>query len=408
MSSAIYAIATMDTKGAELDYLVNVIKSQGINVTKVDVGTGAPPQTPPDVSRETVAAHHPDGAEAVLSSTDRGTAVSAMAVALELFLSAEHDSGRVVAVVGIGGSGGTSLITRAMRALPIGVGKVMVSTVASGNTLPYVDCTDITMMYSVVDISGINRVSRMILANTAGAVAGMAKLDLQDEADGNPCIGLTMFGVTTPCVDAVRKRLDDRDRQSLVFHATGTGGRAMERLVRQGDINAVVDITTTEVADFIVGGVFPCAVDRFDCLAECDVPSVISVGALDMVNFGGMETVPARFRERLLYQHNSEVTLMRTSIDECRSIGAWIAEKVNKIDSPVVMLLPERGVSALSEQGQLFHDAEADAALFDSIDTLIKQTQSRQVRRLPMTINSPDFAEALVDAWVEVSTAAKR
>lgn len=410
MTRAIYAIATMDTKGPEIAYVSKRIRAAGGMVKVVDVGTAGPATTRADVSREQVAASFPGAgagvgaaaAQTVLGHTDRGKAVTAMSEALVHYLVSEHAAGRVAGVIGIGGSGGTALITPAMRALPIGLPKVMVSTVASGQVAPYVGCCDITMMYSVVDVAGINRVSRAVLANAAHAIAGMVAHTVPPGAD-KPTIGLTMFGVTTPCVTAVRTMLESRGFDCLVFHATGAGGQAMEKLVASGMITGVMDLTTTEVADEVVGGVFAAGPARFEAILEARVPCVMSLGALDMVNFGARETVPPPFRDRLLHVHNAQVTLMRTTPDENRLFAQWIAGKVNRSTSPVTMLIPEGGVSAIDVPGQPFHDPAADAALFNELERQIHITPQRQVRRLPYHINDPRFAAAAVEAYLDLA-----
>jgi uncharacterized protein (UPF0261 family) len=325
-----------------------------------------------------------------------------MSVALIAFLKAEHDAGRVGGVIGLGGSGGTSLIAPALRALPVGLPKLLVSTVASGNTAPYVGCSDIALMYSVVDVAGLNRVSRAVLTNAAHAMAGMVTAT-RPAVERKPTLGMTMFGVTTPCVTVVRQALEARGFDCLVFHATGTGGQAMEKLVASGLIDGVLDITTTEVADEVVGGVFPAGAERFDAILERRAPCVMSLGALDMVNFGARDTVPAAFRERKLYVHNPQVTLMRTTPEENRQFACWIAGKINRSRSPLILLIPERGVSALDAPGQPFHDPNADAALFDELKRAVQQTPTRQIRRLPYHINDPEFARALVEAYLEVA-----
>src|SRR5271165_4678375 len=289
MPPSVYAVATMDTKGHELAYVADCLRAAGVSAVMVDVGVLNEPVVAPDVDRATVASFHPaaQGRNAELGAGDRSKAIAAMSQALDRFLRREHESGRLAGVIGIGGSGGTALITPAMRALPIGLPKVMVSTVASGNTAPYVGCSDITLMYSVVDVAGLNSVSRRILGNAAAAMAGMVRQAPLETVE-RPTLGLTMFGVTTPCVTAVRQQLENRGFDCLVFHATGTGGQAMEKLVAAGLIRGVLDITTTEVADLLVGGVFPCGHDRFEAILQARIPYVLSLGALDMVNFGAM------------------------------------------------------------------------------------------------------------------------
>ena len=404
MAATIYAIGTFDTKGHELAYVAQRIVAAGGHVRTVDVGTKDVAATRPDVARDAVAACHPQGAGAVLGHNDRGTAVTRMSEALDCYLVAEHAAGRVAGVIGIGGSGGTAIVTPAMRALPIGVPKLMVSTVASANVAPYVGCCDVTMMYSVVDVAGINNVSRVVLANAAHAIVGMVS-HKPPAGESRPTVGMTMFGVTTPCVSAVRQALEEQGLDCLVFHATGTGGQAMEKLVASGMIGGVLDITTTEVADEVVGGVFPAGPRRFEAIIDARIPYVMSLGALDMVNFGAIDTVPAPFRNRKLHVHNAQVTLMRTTAEENRRFARWIAEKINRSRSPVTVLIPEKGVSAIDAPGQPFEDPAADAALFEELEKQVAGTDERQVRRLPHHINDPQFAAALVEAYQELAGA---
>lgn len=400
MTPAAYLIATMDTKGAELAYVADLLRAAGVHVRLVDVGTNGLPTVTPDVTRWDVLAVTDDDDE-ILQTKDRGTAVSIMAVALRSYLLQEYNTGNLLGVLGLGGSGGTSIVTAAMRALPIGLPKVMVSTVASGNVAPYVDCSDITMMYSVVDIAGLNAVSEVILANAAGAISGMIQQPVRPRTDRR-ALGMTMFGVTTPCVNYVRQSLEQEGFDCLVFHATGSGGRAMEQLVESGLITGVLDITTTEVADEIAGGVFPSGPHRFDRLIAAKVPLVLSLGAVDMVNFGSIDTVPDQFRQRKLHIHNAQVTLMRTNVEENRQIGRWIAEKLNRSSAPVRILIPEKGLSLLDVEGRPFFDPKADAALFESLETSLEQTPDRQVIRLPFDINDPQFADALLKNFHEL------
>lgn len=402
MTRAVYAIATMDTKGEEIAYVAERLRSAGATVRVIDVGTAGPPVGRPDVAREIVAAASDEEAAAILSHTDRGAAVTAMSRALVAYLVREERAGHVAGVIGLGGSGGTALITPALQALPIGLPKLMVSTVASGNTAPYVGCSDITLMYSVVDVAGLNAVSRQVLGNAAHAMAGMVA-QVVPKLKARSTLGMTMFGVTTPCVDAVRKSFEAEGYDCLVFHATGAGGRAMEKLVESGFIDGVLDITTTEIADEVVGGVFAAGPGRMDAILAKGVPYVLSLGALDMVNFGAKETVPPDFQKRLLHVHNAQVTLMRTSPDENRQFARWIAEKLNRSSAPVRVLIPEGGVSLLDAPGQAFYDTEADAALFEELESRVHQSSTRQIRRLPLHINDPRFSQALVEAYYEVS-----
>ena len=402
MDSATYVVSTMDTKGVELAFVADALRRSGVIVKMVDAGTLGPPTISPDISREAVLCAR-YGQDFILNSIDRGTAIAEMAEALRAFLVIECAAKKVQGVIGLGGSGGTSLITTAMRALPIGLPKLMVSTVASGNVAPYVDCSDITMMYSVVDIAGLNAVSEVILGNAAAAMAGMVKQTL-NKRSSRRALGMTMFGVTTPCVTRVREQLESEGFDCLVFHATGAGGRAMEQLVDSGLISGVLDITTTEVADELVGGVFPAGPHRFEKLIQSRVPLVISLGALDMVNFGAFDTVPPQFHNRKFHIHNAQVTLMRTNVDENRRMGAWIAEKMNRSSASVRILIPEKGVSLIDLPGQPFYDPEADNALFDSLEKVLIATPERQLIRLPYDINAPEFADALLKNFYELLT----
>lgn len=395
-SATVYAVGTMDTKGVELEFVANRLRRAGVRVLTVDVGTLDPPTSVPDVTRETIL---PRGQ---FAGGERGSAVTAMGEALRAYLVREVAAGKVAGVLGIGGSGGTALVTAAMRALPIGMPKLMVSTVACGNTAPYLDGCDILMMYSVVDIAGLNAVSEKILANAAHAMAGMVR-HAESRPSAKPALGMTMFGVTTPCVTAVRQLLEAQGYDALVFHATGAGGRAMERLVESGLIVGALDITTTEVADEVVGGVFPAGAERFDRLLASRVPLVLSLGAVDMVNFGARDSVPERFHSRKLHSHNAQVTLMRTTPEENRQIARWITAKLNRSVAPLRLLIPERGLSALDAVGQPFYDPQADAALFDELEATLQPTADRRLIRLPYHINDRAFAQALVEHFSELS-----
>jgi uncharacterized protein (UPF0261 family) len=407
MDQSVYVVATMDTKGHEIAFVAQRLRAAGVSVVIVDVGTLGPPSVTPDIDRSAVLGCHPDrcgGATPAPPAADRGEAIAAMSQALASYLVREHQSGRIAGLCGIGGSGGTELITRAMRCLPVGLPKLMVSTVASGNTAPYVGLADVAMMHSVVDIAGLNTVSRRVLANAAAAMAGMVQQPPL-AVSGKPAIAMTMFGVTTPCVSAVRDALEAHGFDCLVFHATGTGGKAMEALVAAGLIGGVLDITTTEVADLLVGGVLPCGSDRFEPILRARIPLVLSVGALDMVNFAARATVPENFGRRLLHVHNAQVTLMRTTPDENRRCARWIAAKLNQAEVPFCVLIPELGVSALDAPGGPFHDPEADAALFDELELRVEPTPGRRVRRLPMHINDPAFAQVLVEEFLNLHQA---
>jgi uncharacterized protein (UPF0261 family)/ABC-type branched-subunit amino acid transport system ATPase component len=394
---AAYVAGTFDTKGRELFYLRDCLEKLGLRTVTVDVATSGKP-SPAMVHPREVARHHPRGERAVFTG-DRGSAVSEMAVAFAHFIERRRDLGGLISA---GGSGGTALATQAMRRLPIGVPKVMVSTVASGDVKPYVGPSDICMMYSVTDVSGINRISERVLANAAHALAGMIAYARTDRpTETKPAIALTMFGVTTPCVQAITKVLEER-YDCLVFHATGTGGQSMEKLVDSGLIAGVIDITTTEIADEIVGGVLSAGPERMDAIVRARVPYVGSCGALDMVNFWAMETVPAEFRSRRLHRHNQNVTLMRTTPEECVKIGRFIAEKLNRMEGQVRFLIPEGGVSLIDAPDKPFWDPAADKALFNTIADNFRATANRRLVRLPSNVNDPAFAEAAVAAFAEV------
>ncbi|PON71459.1 TIM-barrel signal transduction protein [Parasponia andersonii] len=341
---------------------------------------------------------------------DRGEAIAFMSKALESFLNRALENGVAAGAIGLGGSGGTSLISNALRSLPIGIPKLIVSTVASGQTEPYIGTSDLVLFPSIVDICGINSVSRVVLSNAAAAFAGMVAGRLQRTVEsrrggGNEklTVGITMFGVTTPCVNAVKERLVKEGYETLVFHATGVGGRAMESLVREGFIKGVLDITTTEVADFLVGGVMACDSSRFDAIIEKRVPLVLSVGALDVVNFGAKDTIPSEFQHRKIHEHNKQVSLMRTTVDENKKFACFIADKLNKLSSKVCVCLPQKGVSALDAPGKAFYDPEATTSLNEELQRLIQANEDRKVKVCPHHINDPDFVNALVDSFLEIS-----
>jgi uncharacterized protein (UPF0261 family)/ABC-type branched-subunit amino acid transport system ATPase component len=387
---------TLDTKGNELRFIRDQIAAAGVRSLLVDLSTSGGP-SPADVPPHHVAAYFRGGPNAVFTG-DRGGAITAMAEAFENWVRRHEPIGGLISA---GGSGGSSLVAPAMRALPVGVPKVLISSVASGNVAPYVGPSDIMMLYSVTDVAGLNAVSRQVLANGAAAMVGMVKAraaNVERErrptargGGGKPAIGLTMFGVTTPCVDAVVDALEE-DFECLVFHATGVGGQSMEKLVDSGALSGVIDITTTEVCDLLLGGVLPATEDRFGAIARMRVPYIGSCGALDMVNFGPMDSVPERYRGRTLQVHNPTVTLMRTTPEENARVGRWIGERLNRMDGAVRFFLPEGGVSALDAPGRPFSDPQADAELFRALEATVQQTGSRRVIRMPEHINDPRFA----------------
>jgi uncharacterized protein (UPF0261 family) len=394
-----YVAGTCDTKGAELRYIKSLIEAAGVDTCLVDLGTGGEDAGAVDVNAAEVASHHPDGAGAVLVGDDRGRAVTAMADAFARFVHTRDDIG---GMIGAGGSGNTALVASGMRALPLGVPKILVSTVASGDVAPYVGPNDIAMVYSVADVAGLNRITRAVLGNAAHALVGMMRNEVPQAHEDKPAIGLTMFGVTTACVDHVRALLE-AEYDCLVFHATGTGGQSMEKLAENGFVRGCIDVTTTEVCDHLMGGVFSAGETRFDALAAAGLPYVGSCGALDMVNFGARETIPEKYRARNIYIHNPQVSLMRTSAEENRAIGEWIGAKLNNFTGAVRFLIPEKGVSLIDAPDMPFHDPAADAALFEALEKTLIETGTRKLVRCPHHVNDPEFAAALVAAWRDVA-----
>ena len=388
---------TLDTKGEELRYIRDIIKAAGLRTRLVDLSTVGRNQGA-DVSAQEVALASPSGS-AGIASGDRGTAVGAMTEAFRAWVGKQQN---VAGIISAGGSGGTAMATAGMQTLPIGVPKIMISTMAAGNVAAYVGPTDVTMMHSVTDIQGLNRLSRAVLGNGAHAMAAMARSWIEQNAPNpgrraaaeRPLAGMTMFGVTTACVQQVTK-LIEKDWEPLVFHATGIGGRSMEKLIDFGLIQGVIDVSTTEICDMMMGGILPATEDRFGAIIRTRIPYVGSLGALDMVNFGAPDTVPVHYRSRILHPHNPHVTLMRTTMEENRRMGRWIGEKLNLMDGQVRFLLPEGGVSALDAPGHPFWDPEADAALFGAITETVRVTANRQIIRLPHHINDSAFASAL-------------
>jgi uncharacterized protein (UPF0261 family)/ABC-type branched-subunit amino acid transport system ATPase component len=396
-------VGTFDTKGRELKFIRDRLKALGIPTRTVDLSTSGKPSTA-EVTPLQVASMHPGGTSAVFSA-DRGQSVTAMAEAFARWIAREQ---RIGGIISAGGSGGTTLATAGMRALPVGIPKVMVSTVAAGDVRDYVGATDIVMFHSVADVQGLNSITEQVLGNAAHALAGMvAQMPTREAYEAKrrlarPALGVTMFGVTTPCVQAVTRRLE-ADYDCLVFHATGTGGRAMEALGDSGLLAGFLDLTTTEVADMLFGGILPADRDRLGAPIRTGLPYVGSAGALDMVNFGPRDTVPARCQSRKFVIHNPNVTLMRTTPDENRAAGKWIGERLNLMEGPVRFLLPEGGVSMLDRPGAPFHDPEADAALFEAIEKTVRPTSRRVVERVRANINDTAFVDAVIDAFSSIA-----
>jgi uncharacterized protein (UPF0261 family) len=394
MAKTVGIVGTLDTKGIEFQFIKERIEASGTSTCVVNTGSLGEPHFEPDVSADDVAAAGGTSLQALQDGGDRGAAVAAMAEGAAKIIAELQSDGKVDGVISLGGSAGTTIGTTAMRAVPVGVPKIMVSTLASGDTSPYVDTKDISMMYSVVDIAGINSLSRQILANAAGAIVGMVNAEVP-AAEDKPLIGATMFGVTTPCVTKARELLEDAGYEVLVFHATGAGGRAMEDLVKGGFIVGVLDATTTELADELVGGVLSAGPDRLEAAGDLGVPQVVAPGALDMVNFGPPDTVPEQFKDRTFYQHNPTVTLMRTTVEENAELGKIMGQKLSQAKGPTTVIIPKQGVSAIDQEGQPFYSAEAEAAWIENL----KANLGDNVTLIEMDnhINDDAFAEKLVE-----------
>lgn len=389
-----WVVGTFDTKAAELDYLAGLLRAAGVKVVTVDIGTRSLPGVA-DIDSGTVASQHPEGAAAVLGLKDRGQAVIAMGDALAALVQKGLASGEIQGMLGVGGSGGSSMIAPAMRLLPIGSPKLLVSTMAAGDVSRYVGVVDMTLMYPVTDIAGLNRLSRTILSNAAHALAGMVLHPAPiSQTTDKPSIGLTMFGVTTPCVQQVRELLH-ADFDTQIFHANGAGGRTLEALAAAGMLRAVVDITTTEVGQHLAGGVCDAGGHRLDAAARHGLPWVGSVGALDMINWGPPATIPARHAGRFFHVHNADVTLMRSNTDELTAAAQRIAEQLNRASGPVRLLLPMHGLSMLDAPGQPFHDPQANGALFGTLEREFIASDTHQLIALPMHINDASFAAAV-------------
>ncbi|GAA5059850.1 uncharacterized protein (UPF0261 family) [Thermocatellispora tengchongensis] len=391
--TSVVLIGTLDTKGAEYAWLRDRLAGLGCEVVLVDAGTGEP-RTRADVTNAEVAAAAGADLAALRAAGDRGAAVTVMAEGAAVVLARLRAEGRADGVLAVGGSGGSSIAARAVRDLPVGVPKLIVSTMASGDVTPYVGAKDVTMMYSVVDIAGINRVSRVVLGNAAAAIAGMARAGEPEGADDRPLVAASMFGVTTPAVEAAKARLEELGYEVLVFHATGAGGRALEGLAESGMLAGVLDLTTTELADDLVGGVLSAGPERLTAAGRHGVPQVVAPGALDMVNFGPRDTVPAAFAGRNLYVHNPTVTLMRTTVEEMAELGRRVAAKLRAATGPTALFVPLGGVSALDSPGAAFHDPKADAACFEAMEEGLRGSPA-EVRVMDAHINDPEFGRAM-------------
>lgn len=395
-------IGALDTKGLEFQFVKDALQSCGVDTFVIDTGVLGEPLFKPDISAEEVARAGGARLEELRRQNDRGTAIAVMTLGAANIAVQLKKQGIVGGVFGMGGTAGTTVAATALQALPIGVPKLLVSTVASGNTKPYIGVKDIMMMYSVVDIAGINRLSRRILSNAAYALAGMIRQTVleQETADDKVTLGITMFGVTTPCATRVRELLEEKGYDLLVFHATGTGGLAMEELIKSGYIKGVADITTTELADELVGGIFTAGPNRLKAAASAGIPQVVSVGALDMVNFGPPDTVPASFKERIFYQHNPTTTLMRTTVSENRELGRMLASKLNGSTAPAIVVFPKAGVSLLDMAGKPFEGKDERLALYESIKQHLRS--DIPIIEMEQDINDPVVADVIAEQLLKL------
>ena len=399
MAKTVCIVGTMDTKGVEFSFIKAQIESAGVSTCVINTGILGEPQLAPDISADEVAQAGGSSLQALRDEGDRGNSVAVMAQGAAALVAEKHAAGEIDGIISLGGSAGTTIGTTAMQAVPVGVPKIMVSTLASGDTSPYVQSKDISMMYSVVDIAGINRLSRQILANAAGAIVGMVNVEVPAATADKPLIAATMFGVTTPCVTKAREILEAAGYEVLVFHATGTGGQAMEDLVKGGFLAGVLDVTTTELADELVGGILSAGPDRLEAAGESGLPQVVAPGALDMVNFGPPDTVPEQFSDRLFYQHNPTVTLMRTTAEETAELGRIMARKLSEAQGPTTVIIPTQGISAIDKTGQPFDSPEARIAWIENLKAHIGNNVT--VIEMDAHINDDEFATKLAETLLE-------
>lgn len=400
MPKTVVIVGALDTKGKEFSFVKNLIEKEGLKTLVVDFGVMGKPDFPPDIVREEVARQGGGDIAHLSSGQHKDEAMKVMAEGLKAVVSQLYAEGKLDGILGMGGSGGTSIATTAMRALPVGVPKVMVSTVGGGDVSAYTGSKDITFIPSIVDVAGLNNISRVIFANGAGAIAGMVKVEKPEQAEAKPLVAASMFGNTTKCVDRARGIMEDAGYEVLVFHATGTGGRTMESLIKDGYIVAALDITTTELADEVCGGVFSAGPERGQAAPAKGLPTILVPGCVDMANFGGIDTVPAKYRERILYQWNPNVTLLRTNVEENRRMGEMLAAAANAATGPVTVILPLKGVSMLDSQGERFWDPEADAACYDAIRANLKP--GIEVIEADHNINDPEFADLCANTLLKL------
>jgi uncharacterized protein (UPF0261 family) len=398
--STIAVLGTLDSKGEEHAWLAERIRERGHQTLLIDVGTGGPPLITPDITREEVAAAGGVDLAPLVARKDRGECVVAMSKAAPVLLEKLASTGRIQGVISLGGGGGTAISSAAMRALPIGFPKLIVSTLASGNTAHYVGTKDIVMMPAIVDVAGLNRVSRMVFARAAGAICGMVETEVA-AGDAKPLVVASMFGNTTECVNEAKRIIEEAGYEVLVFAATGTGGKAMESLIASGMVSGVLDVTTTEWADELTGATLTAGPERLDAAGKAGVPAVVAPGCLDMANFGEESSVPEKYAGRKFYIHNPQVTLMRTTPDECAELGRIIAEKVNRYTAPTGILIPRKGISVISVEGGAFYDPEADEALFSAL----RKHSTKPVIELDETINSPVFARECAERLLALMAA---
>lgn len=397
LDMTIAVLGTLDSKGTEHQFVADLIRKNGHTPLLIDLGTGADPQVTPDITRFDVASAADLDLQTLIDRNDRGECVVAMSKAAPIMLAKLAADGKIQGVISLGGGGGTALGTAAMRALPIGFPKLMVSTLASGNTAHYVGTKDIVMMPSIVDVAGLNRISKTIFTKAAGAICGMVEAQVSEE-ETKPLIVASMFGNTTECIDIASKVLENAGYEVLIFHATGVGGRTMESLIESGMVAGVLDLTTTEWADELLGATLSAGPSRMDAMTKASIPAVIAPGCLDMANYGELETLPQEFKDRNIYIHNPQVTLLRTNAEECAQLGEIIAEKANANTAPTVIMNPRKAISIISAEGQKFHDPAADQALFSAIEKHAKV----EVINYDEEINSEIFAQACANKLLEL------
>ncbi len=398
--ATVVLIGTLDTKGTEYAYLRDLLAAAEIDTILVDCGTAGAPTVEPDISASDVAAAVGSDLGSLTAAADRGNAVTTMARGAEVIAMRLHAEDRLDGLLAVGGSGGTSIASAAARSLPIGVPKLIVSTMAASDTTTIIGESDLMLAASVVDVAGLNSLSRRILANAAAAMAGMVTAPPPPAGEDRPLLAASMFGVTTPCVTHAREALEGRGYEVLTFHMTGAGGRSMESLIDAGYIRGVLDVTTTELCDELVGGVLSAGPGRLTAAGRAGIPQAVSLGALDMVNFGGRATVPEAFEDRNLYVHNDQVTLMRTTPEECAALGREVGEKLSRATGPTALFIPIKGISMIAVDGGPFHDPEADAALFAAVRGAVGANV--EVVELDLDVNDPQFADAMVE-WLDAA-----